>query len=108
MKSLKQIVRGIWKRVKELGRKAQAYLSGVVMTVVALVVLVVISTFIAFNVEKVITNIGGFNESAWYDIYTNFVSTAQAIFPLIAIACIVMVCMFMLGYILRMITGGRD
>jgi len=68
----------------------------------------VISVFIAYNVEHVITNIGGYNESAWYDIYTNFVSTVQPVFPLIAIAAIVMVCMFMLGYILRMIAGGRD
>jgi len=108
MKSLKQIDRGIWKRVKELGRKAQSLLTAVVMTAISLVILVIISTFIAFNVEKVMSNIGGFNESTWYQIYVDFVNTAQSIFPLIAIAVIVMVCMFMLGYILRMISGGRD
>jgi len=89
-----------------LGRKAQGHLTATVLTAISLIVLVIIGTFIAFSVEDVMLNIGDFVNSTWYTVYNNFVSTVQNVFPLIAIAVIVLVCVFILGYVLRSIMGG--
>jgi len=99
-------VKKVLKKIVELGKRAASALTATVLTAISLIILVVIGTFIAFSVEDVMKGIGGFNESTWYDIYTNFVSTVQNVFPLIAIAVIVLVCMFILGYVLRSVLGG--
>jgi len=105
MKSLKQIVRGIWKRVKELGRKAQALLHTVITLVIALIVLVIIGVFICYSIEDVMTNIGNFTASTWYSIYSDFVNTVSNAFPLLAVTVLVMIAVFIVGYIVRMLGG---
>ena len=105
MKSLKQIVRGIWKRVKELGRKAATMLHTVITLVIALIVLVIIGVFICFSIEDVMTNIGNFTSSTWYSIYSDFVNTVSNAFPLLAVTVLVMIAVFIVGYIVRMLGG---
>ena len=93
------------RKVKELGRKAATMLHGVITLVIALIVLVIIGLFICYSIENVMSSIGSFNESAWYSIYSDFVNTVSNAFPLLAVTVLVMIAVFIVGYIVRMLGG---
>ena len=104
MKSLKLKVR-VLRKVKALGRKAQTLLHGVITLVIALIVLVIIGVFICYSIEDVMKGIGNFTSSTWYSIYSDFVNTVSNAFPLLAVTVLVMIAVFIVGYIVRTIGG---
>jgi len=98
---LKKIVRVL----KKIGRKA-ASLTTTVTLVISLIVLTIIGVFICYSIEDVMSDIGNFNESSWYTIYTDFVNTVQNAFPLLAVVVLVMIAVFIIAYVLRTFGGG--
>ena len=97
---LKKIVRVL----KKIGRKA-ASLTATVTLVISLIVLTIIGVFICYSIEDVMSDIGNFNESSWYTIYTDFVNTVQNAFPLLAVVVLVMIAVFIIAYVLRTFGG---
>ena len=97
MKSLKQIVRDI---------RAQTPLTATITLVVSLIVLVIIGVFICYSIEDVMQDIGNFTASTWYNIYSDFVNTVSNAFPLLAVTVLVMIAVFIIGYIIRMFGGA--
>ena len=103
--NMKKVLRRVLRKVKDLGRKAATMLHTVITLVIALIVLVIIGVFICYSIEDVMTNIGNFTASTWYSIYSDFVNTVSNAFPLLAVTVLVMIAVFIVGYIVRMLGG---
>jgi len=76
------------------------------MTVIILVCIVVCGLFIVYSIENAMVSTGNFNESSWYTIYQQFVSTIQTVFNLLPVAIIVVVAGFVLAILMRWVYGG--